>query len=73
MVDKLGEIKYGKEIGKARSAKFIYTICPVCKKERWVYLYQYQKSNGVNNELLCSTCNGHKHGVNNSKFWGKLK
>jgi len=49
----IGEVKYGKEIGKTeKSKKFTWLACPECGKERWV-----SASNLRLNKLpFCSSC-----------------
>jgi hypothetical protein len=53
----LGEIKYGKEIGrKALWNKFRWEQCPNCKKERWV-AYDHKDIR------LCGLCNAKEHNL----------
>jgi len=48
----IGEIKKGEEIGKSNPrAKFIWIACPICKRERWVYLYY-----GKAHSHRCQSC-----------------
>jgi hypothetical protein len=53
----IGEIKYGREIGKkALWNKFRWEQCPNCKKERWVAW----KGGSIK---LCGLCNAKEHGL----------
>jgi len=48
----IGEIRYGREIGKCgKYNKYIYAACPECGKERWVAL-----RNGEPKYKLCGHC-----------------
>jgi hypothetical protein len=64
---KLGEIRRGEEIGKnAKWAKYVYTQCPVCHKNRWADVHHF-KDVIDKTKLLCHFCNGHKQGVITAK------
>jgi transcription elongation factor Elf1 len=62
-------IKIGQELGfkgKNARAKYVYTICPLCNKEKWVSMYLYKK----NGDTLCKICNGRRNGQIAAKKWG---
>ena len=48
---KIGDIKYGGELGYKDSAKWMWSACPECGKERWVQLRK-----GVPQYILCQSC-----------------
>jgi len=52
----IGEIKYGKELGRLDNNKFTWHACPVCGKERWV---RFAKSK-LN--PMCKKCTAKVHG-----------
>jgi len=52
----IGEIRYGREIGKENRGKYIWCACIDCGKERWVYLSFHKKSESKR----CHSCNGRK-------------
>lgn len=50
---RLGEIRYGREIGRKSTHKFLYTACLDCHKERWVKLEK-----GAPVQARCKSCSG---------------
>jgi len=51
---KLGEEQSGQDIGKSDKTKYMWVICPVCKKERWTRKGPKLKNNKIR---LCKDCN----------------
>lgn len=52
---KLGEEQSGQDIGKPDRVKYIWVVCPKCKKERWV-----RKQGSIfkkSTTRLCVDCN----------------
>lgn len=67
----VGEITWGRDIsnGKRPYSKFIWSRCPVCKKERWVEIKDIKIQTG---KTLCNICNGRKNGKLNKKNFGRI-
>lgn len=63
---RIGEITWGRDIGKSTRpySKFIWSICPDCKQERWVEVKSMKEQTGT---TLCAICNGRKNGKIRSK------
>jgi len=36
----VGETKYGKELGRSKSSRYVWNACPACGKLRWVLQYR---------------------------------
>jgi hypothetical protein len=61
----LGEIKHGKEIGyKDRNRLYVWTICPICKRERWVHM-----SKGIAKFKYCIKCSQKAFLGENNPSW----
>ena len=60
---KLGDRAQARDIGRKENARYIWTACPRCHKERWVLIYnlKYSKYNG-----LCINCWIHRNRLNGS-------
>jgi len=53
---KLGEIRYGRDLGRTKSdresrQRFMWIACPMCRRERWV-----RYSNGSPQSFICKYC-----------------
>lgn len=53
---KIGDIRYGKEIGKIASQKYIWHACEMCRRERWA---KYYRGELYPTQHHCKKC-GHK-------------
>ena len=51
----LGEIRYGQEIGKTHSLRYVWYACIDCQKERWVVL-RHVKGKPKPDSLRCHKC-----------------
>lgn len=66
-----GGIVPGKLLGKPiGSIKYILCICPICKTERFIPLYSFNKSKDKA-KTLCKLCSGRKQGKIRRNNWNK--
>lgn len=64
---KIGEIRHGREINRARTQKYIWSTCVDCGKERWVQL-----SHGTCPNPRCRSCASKRntfYSGNKNHFW----
>ena len=68
---KIGEVLWGRDIGRTTRlySKFIWSQCPVCKKEKWVEIKSIHAETG---HTLCGVCSGRKNGKANKKNFGRF-
>jgi len=55
---KLGDIRYGRDIGKTRGMKYIWSACIDCGKERWI-----EVKKGRPTHSKCRRCIGYKSAI----------
>jgi len=66
---KIGDITKGRNIGKAESHDYMWTICPICGRKRWVKLYK-----GNVPSSRCNRCRGKQERGKDAHAWkgGKI-